>query len=823
MKLRHYLIFTLSLLLFLSTAQGQNRRLKAANEDFRNKKYTIALEGFKKAYSKTKNKSQKQDISFLMAECERLKGESKKAETAYKRLIGWKYQEKEPLVLLYYAEALVENGKYDQAAEYYQAYIDKVPDDIRGTTGLNNLEFIEKWKDSKGRHEVVREKRISSRWDDFSPTYMNATYNAIAFTTNRDDAAGKKEDEWTGKKFSDIFISQMDKKGRWDTPMPIDEEEIINTEANEGQPMMNKHYNLMYFTRCSKLDKRAAGCKVYTSKRQGTSWQEAKELNLGGDTLTAIGHPTLSDDESMIFFAADFDDAIGGKDLYMATRTSRTGDFEEAVNLGEIINTEGDELFPFFRGDTALYFSSNGHIGMGGLDIYKTVMTRGEDGKITWSEPVNMGPPINSFKDDFGIIFSPQEDGEAGFFASNRKGTQGDDLFSFTREPLLFTLSGTITDDRTLQTLPEVAIAVTGSNGVQLEDISDKDGYYSFNKNQIKANITYEIVVSKEGYFNQTATETTVGLQNSTDLVHDFVLVPIPQEPIMLPEILYDLGKWDLKPQYQDSLQGLITIMQENPNLIIELAAHTDARDSDENNDILSQKRAQSVVDYLIDRGIEPGRLSAKGYGERTPLTLKKDVDKDGFLFSKGTILSEDYINALTSRVEREAAHQLNRRTEFSIIGTNYIPGSGIVKTGGNQIDIVTTPEKNIIKFRYASKGNSITAPCIINGISAEFIYDLRNTSTATISEEGALELLKSGAISKTDFMGDPERVLGEGRIERNARFLINDLRIGSVVRYDIEVSVQKSKNNALELPKGVLSRFGEVTLNKEKQEIIFE
>ncbi len=818
------LILALSFFLLITGIQAQNRRLNAADEDFRNKKYSLAMEKYRKAYSKTKNRSTRETISFKIAECERMKGDVRRTKNAYKRLISMDYQEKEPIVLLHYAEACLKDNRLELAKTNFEEYLKKVPDDPQALRGLKSVEFIEEHKETKGRYEVERERKINSRFDEFSPTYMNSTLNEIAFTSNRDDAIGKKEDEWTGKKFTDIFVSRQDKKGKWSTPVLLDEEEIVNTEANEGQPMMNKHFNLMYFTRCSKLDRRAAGCKVYTAKRQGMSWQEPKELNLGGDTLSAIGHPTLSEDETIIIFAADFDDSKGGKDLYIASRSSRNGDFDPAVNLGDAVNTYGDELFPFLRGDTALYFASNGHVGMGGLDIYKTVLSRDEEGKFSFSEPVNMLPPINSNADDFGIVFSPQEEGAAGFFASNRKSNQGDDIYTFTREPLLFTLSGTITDDRTLQKLPEVNVMVTGSDGTQLEDITDENGYYSFNKNQIFGNITYEIAVSKEGYFNQNATETTVGLQNSTDLVRDFVLVPIPQEPIMLPEILYDLGKWDLKPQYQDSLQGLITIMQENPNLIIELAAHTDMRDSDENNDKLSQKRAQSVVDYLIDRGIDAGRLSAKGYGERVPLELKKDVTKDGFLFPQGTVLNEEYINKLESRVEREIAHQMNRRTEFSIIGTDYIPGSGVLKTEGGKIDIVTAPEKNEVRFTYSTDGNQIVAPCIINGISAKFIYDLRNIKNAVISEEAALELLKSGAISKTDFLGDISRALGDGWIENNARFIINDMRIGKELKYDVEVVVnRREKGQYLKLPKAVLNKFGTVKLDKENQKIIFE
>ena len=334
---------------------------------------------------------------------------------------------------------------------------------------------------------------------------------------------------------------------------------------------------------------------------------------------------------------------MGGKDIWVAFRDSKTQPFGRPYNLGPKINTPGDEMFPFLRSDTLLYFASDGHPGLGGLDIFYTF----PDSARMWSTPVNMGIPINSAADDFAIIFNPE--GEQGFFSSNRSGRKSmEDIYSFIIPPVAFTLSGTVKDDRTLQFVPGARVDIVGSDGISMTARTTENGIYMFGKSQILPNTTYEMTVSKDNYFNTTGRVTTVGYEKSKDLTRDFVLQPIPEEPVVLPDILYDLAKWDLKPQYQDSLQGLITTLDENPTLVIELASHTDARDTYERNDILSQKRAQSVVDYLIERGIDPDRLIAKGYGERVPRTLTKDIMSDGFLFKTGTVLTDSFIDYLS-------------------------------------------------------------------------------------------------------------------------------------------------------------------------------
>jgi outer membrane protein OmpA-like peptidoglycan-associated protein len=436
-----------------------------------------------------------------------------------------------------------------------------------------------------------------------------------------------------------------------------------------------------------------------------------------------------------------------------------------------------------------------------------------------WSTPVNMGIPINSEADDFAIIFQPE--GEQGFFSSNRSGRKSrEDIYSFIIPPVAFTLAGTVTDDRTLQVIPGARVDIVGSDGISMTAKTSETGVYMFGKTQIMPNTTYEITVSKDNYFNSSGRVTTVGYEKSKDLTRDFVLQPIPEEPVVLPEILYDLAKWDLKPQYQDSLQGLITTLDENPTLIIELASHTDARDTYERNDVLSQRRAQSVVDYLIERGIDPDRLVAKGYGERAPRTLLKDINRDGFLFKEGTTLTESYIDSLPSVAEKEAAHQLNRRTEFRVLSKDFVPKPKNAELG-TTVQIQINPDDNVLKYTVAPKTGLITAPCIMNGYTVQFTFDTKLAPQISVDE--ALRLLSLGAIGKLDFKGDPDVILANGTIANRAILVIKELTIANVTVNNIEFMVNTNLSYPLIIGNSVLSQFGTYTIDNANQQIIFK
>ncbi|GAB4318544.1 MAG: OmpA family protein [Bacteroidales bacterium] len=823
-KNRIVLLFVFTLI--MASAWAQRDFTEAADRDFEDQKYSVAIDKYKKAYSKIKDRDEKNRIRFQMAECYRLMNQSKRAEVYYKSLYRTEYYKKEPVVLLQYAEMLKANQKYDEAVPIYEQYIKLRPEDPRGPDGLKSCNMQKDWYENPTGHIIHNVRDINSREDDFAPCYASDNYNDLIFTSNREGSTGKDADEWTGKNFTDLFYTRQDRKGEWSTPVLLETEGKINTETNEGISTMNSTFSTLYFTRCGNQKNSKSGCHIYKVKKSGRSFGEPELVNLGGDSTSAIGHPTLTEDEKMIIFAADFPNGYGGKDLWYATRKSKSDEFGVPKNLGPVINTAGDELFPFLRSDSVLYFASNGHIGMGLLDIFKSTYSNGK-----WSVPENMGYPINSNADDYGIIFNKEAE-EEGFFTSGRKengferARGGDDIYHFVIPPLEFTISGVVKDDNTLQFIDGAEVKMVGSDGSSVIATTNSVGFYEFGKDQVRPNTTYELTVSKDNYFTASASETTVGLEQSKDFELDFTLKPIPKKPIVLPEILYDLAKWDLKPQYQDSLQGLIKTLDENPRMVIELASHTDSRDTEERNDILSQKRAQSVVDYLIMRGIDPERLVAKGYGERVPRQLTHDYYLNGKLvLDSGAVLTEDFINQLPNKEIQEFAHQLNRRTEFTVLRNDFVPKvklDSVVKPVA-KIDIIVNPEAEeksvpLLKDEEGRYG----VRCEINGYPINVFID-KKLRQPVIALDEALNLLREGAITKNDFAGDPNEVLANASIQDKAVFLAEEIRIEKEFITMVEITVLHELKKGFYMDENTFSLVGKYRIDEENMKMIFE
>lgn len=809
------LIFYLTSFASFGQSRGQGRALRAADEAFNSLQYNTAAVKYKKAYSRTRNKADKEQIIFKMAECYRLMNQNKKAEPTYKRLVKTQFAQKNPIVFLYLAQAMMINEKYEAAQEWFERYIEFTPDDLRGKNGLESCKLAQEWLKSPTKYQFQIEKQLNSKESEFSPVYADRLYNTLIFTSTREASTGKGTDNWTGQSFSDLYITKKDPNGKWSVPVLLETNGTVNTEANEGAACLNGKFNQLYFTRCLNDKGTLQGCKIMVSRRSGRNWGDPIPLELGGDSTNVFGQPALSPDELFLFFSSDLKGGKGGKDLWMATRKSTSDNFGRPINLGDEINTTGDEMFPFMRNDSTLYFSSNGHPGLGGLDIYKSTYSNGK-----WTTPVNVQVPLNSSADDFSIIFNPESD--EGYLASNRRGGRGsDDLYSFVNPPVLFTLAGVVKDDKTLQPVQGAVVKLTGSDGSSLEARTDAKGAYSFNKNQIKARTTYELLCNKTGYFNKKARETTVGQETSKDYVINFSIEPIPDKPVVLPDILYDLAKWDLKPQYQDSLQGLIKTLDENETIIIELASHTDNRGSDESNDILSQKRAESVVNYLIERGIDPERLVAKGYGEKAPRTLNKDYTKEGYTFKQGTTLTGAYIDSLPSKPIQEAAHALNRRTEFRILSKDYVPKTRNKALPGQRVEVQINPDDNAVPFTENIDG-SIKFQAIVNGYTLDVVYS-ENAAGLTFSDEQTLKLLKDGALGKTDFAGDAEKIIGNNSIQDKAVFNVAEITLGKKSVYDMEASVDAGQASAVVINKKMLTRISNFEINKDRKLLILK
>jgi peptidoglycan-associated lipoprotein len=648
-------LFILLILIVFQEASAQKRKTQRAYESFKAGEYYDAIDNFKDAYSKTKksDKATRTDLVFMIAECYRHINDPKNSESWYKLAV--KSSNSRPEAQYWLAESMKKNGKYPQAIDEFRKYKQIAPADAKADQEIRACELAEQWMRNPEAYKVEELKEINSKETDFGPAYGNNDFSTIYFTSARDDAAGNKTHGATGQGFTDIFESRMDKKSKWSTPVPVG---VINSEAEEGTPSFTSDYKEMYFTRCEAGKRETKGCSIMYSTKDGDTWSEPKNLNLLPDSAIAA-HPAISPDGSTLYFVSDMPGGYGKKDIWRVTKTGNG--WSKPENLGPDINTTEDEVFPYVREDGTLYFSSDGLIGLGGLDIFKA--NQQPDG--SWIV-VNMKSPINSFADDFSITF--ENENERGIFSSTRKGRGNDELYSFEMPPLRFTVTGLVKDEKNGAAIQGSTVQLIASDGSNLQAETGAGGDFKFN---LKPNVDYIFLASKKGYLNGKEKETTKGQEKSRDFMVTILLTAFDR-PIELPNILYDFGKWDLRPESMVSLDKLVETLNDNPNVTIELMSHTDSRDTEEYNQELSQKRAQVVVQYLIDKGIEPDRLMAKGYGESTPKIVDAATAADNPFLKEGVTLTEAFINSLPNEEQKEIAHQINRRTEFRVLRTDY-------------------------------------------------------------------------------------------------------------------------------------------------------
>jgi peptidoglycan-associated lipoprotein len=650
------LAILLSIIAFQDSA-AQKRKAGRAYDSFEAGEYFDAIDLFKDTYSKTKkaDKAYRAEIIFMIGECYRLVNDPKNAETWYKLAV--KSSATKPEAQFWYASSLKKNGKYQQAIDEFKKYKQIAPSDAKADQEIRACELALEWLRNPEVYRVEELKDINSKESDFSPAYGRDDFGVIYFTSSREDAAGNKTHGATGQGYTDIFESRLDKKSKWSTPVPV---EGINSEFEDGTPFFTSDYKEIYFTRCEAGKREKKGCIIMSAKKSGENWSEPKNLEILPDSLVTA-HPALSPDGQTLYFVSDMAGGSGGKDIWMVTRTASDGTWAKPKNLGPDINTSGNELFPYVRSDGTLYFSSDGLIGMGGLDIFKAVPQ--PDG--SWVVQ-NMKAPINSSADDFGITF--ENENEKGIFSSTRKGRSNDELYEFEFPPLRFSITGLVKDEKTGAAIAGSTVSLIASDGSNLQAETGTSGDFKFN---LKPDVDYIFLASKTGYLNGKERETTKGQEKSREFMVTILLTAI-DKPIELPNIFYDFNKWDLRPESMVSLDKLVETLNDNPNVTIELMSHTDSRDTEEYNYELSQKRAQSVVQYLIEKGIEPERLSAKGYGESVPKVVDASVVNQASFLKIGTTLSEQYINGLPNDEQKEIAHQINRRTEFRVLRTDY-------------------------------------------------------------------------------------------------------------------------------------------------------
>jgi peptidoglycan-associated lipoprotein len=644
-------------LLFPSLLEAQKQKTERAYAAYNAGSYYDAIDYFKDVYSKTRDKQLKADMVFMVSECYRMIDDPKNAELWYKRAVRSPFPKPEAQYWL--AESTKKLGRYPQAIEEFRKYRQLVPGDPRTEQQIRSCELAMQWQSSPESYNVEELKEANTGDSDFSPAFGRDDNGLVWFTSSRDDAKGNKEHGATGQSFTDIFETRLDKKGKWSTPVPVD---FLNSEFEDGTPSFSADYSEVWFTRCEAGKRESKGCVIMYSTREGTRWSDPVKVELLADSLVAA-HPSISHDGQTLYFVSDMPGGRGGKDIYRTTRTSPGSEWSRPENLGSDINTRGNELFPFIRENGTLYFASDGHIGMGGLDIFKATPQGGESWLVE-----NMRPPINSPSDDFGITFEPGA--EKGIFSSSRKGRGDDDLYTFEMPPLLFSITGLVKDEKTGLPVQGATVQLIASDGANMQTETGTAGDFKFS---LRPEVDYIFLSSKNGYLNGKEKETTRGQEKSRDFMATIQMTPIDR-PIELPNIFYDFGKWDLRPESMVSLDKLVETLIDNPNVTIELMSHTDSRDTEEFNLDLSQKRAQSVVDYLIGRGIAADRLTAKGYGETSPKVVDDAIMKDAPFLRLGATLTEQYINSLASDEQKEIAHQINRRTEFKVLRTDYVP-----------------------------------------------------------------------------------------------------------------------------------------------------
>jgi len=661
--MKHFIKSVLSIFLFsiifFSGANAQDNRSKKllkADLAFEAEQYFSASELYKKAYAKTKNKALKAEIIFKQAECFRLSLNTKRAESYYKRAIKAKYPNVE--IYLIYADMLRLDGDYSAANEQYKEYLKFNPTDVNGELGLKSCEYSVKWLDKPTRYQVELMPVLNSRSNDYSVAFGKGDYSELFFTSSRDGGISDKIDARTGENFSDIYFSKLNKKDKWSAPALL--QEPVNTEGHEGSVFINKRGTVMFFTKCLVEKNESTDCAIYVAKRKGKIWGKPMLLQVKLDSNVSFGHPAVSEDESIVIFSSDMSGGYGGKDLWMVRKEER-GRWSLPVNLGPAINTPKDEMFPFIRDDQTIYFSSNGHVGMGGLDVFKS--TKDELG--LFSSVVNMKYPINSSADDFSVII--EKDFERGYLTSNRDGGKGgDDIYQFELPTLEFSVKGIVMDSKTGAIMTGIKVQLIGNDGITNEIETDNTGVYKFD---LKPLTSYEIIVNTEGYLNRSVNETTVGVENNKVFVIDFSVDPVKKE-VILPRIEYDFNKFNLRPQSIADLDILAETLKDNLNVVIQLKSHTDYIGSDAQNNKLSQQRADVCVAYLISQGIDPGQLVAKGIGENEPFVIE---NKDGRL-KEGDVLTEKYIKKIKFKKNKEKANQYNRRTSFKVLREDYVP-----------------------------------------------------------------------------------------------------------------------------------------------------
>lgn len=611
---------------------------------------------YRKAYMRTKPKdrAKRGERAYKAADCYRRINYTSRAMGSYQNAVRYNYPDS--IVFFYLAEMQRKNGDYKKAAQNYELYLQYKPDDVLAQNGLQGCQLAPIWKKHSTRYSVKKEPLLNGRRSDYCPMLTGDDMDILYLTSTRPQASGNELSGITGVKPGDFFVTRKDDKGKWLAPEWVESE--INSEYDEGACAFSPDGQTMYFTRCTHDPEYPRYAQIYTSTRSDASWSAPEPLEITKDTLSSFAHPTVSPDGQWLYFVSDMPGGVGGLDIWRVQLDEHG--LGAVDNLGEPINTPGNEMFPSFRPNGELYFSSDGHVGMGGLDLFKAE----QDSTGEWSVE-NLKAPMNSQGDDFGMTFEGLHN--RGYFCTNRGDARGwDHIMSFECPEVLLTVKGWVYEKDGYE-LPNGLVYMVGNDGTNLKLSVKGDGSFT---QEIQPNVDYVFLGTCKGFLNHKEQLRVDTSSVSKEYVLQFELASITA-PVLVDNVFYAFDSAELTDSSTLALDSLVILMEDNPNITIELSSHCDYRGNDAYNERLSQRRAESVVNYLIAHGVAMDRLTPIGYGEKRPKVIRKRLTERYPFLHENDTLTEAFILKLPEE-QQEICNALNRRTEFRVLRTTY-------------------------------------------------------------------------------------------------------------------------------------------------------
>lgn len=675
-------ILTIVLALLCLSGCSIQQRVKRADKKFAIGEYYNAADLYKQCYSRLNTKTDRElkgYVAFKQGECYRILN-NPRAVNCYNNALRCKYQLQDSTLFLNAGLALQYQGKYKDAAKNYELYLQAHPDNYVARAGKYACNKIDEWKKEGSRYKASEAKEFNQkRTGNFAPMFIGDQTDALMFTSNRQEKQTgtkklKRPSNVTGQQLFQLYQTRKNAAGEWGEislaeglyGSPESEQQNDSSKqagtAEIGVCSFTRDGRTMYFTYSKPINGKDLGAKIYRSERASGEWSEPQEVKLFADSSITVGHPALNATADTLYFVSDAPGGEGGKDIWMAEL-----DGDQWVNtqpLGKGINTPADEMFPYVHEDGSLFFASNGHPGYGGLDIFKAYRDTTRTDTTIWVL-YNMGPTFNGIGDDFGITFAGNS--QDGFFSSNKGDKKGfDKIYRFWLPEMEFIAEGTVNDELG-NPISDAKLRLVGSDGTISKVSARRDGTY---KIKLKKDVKYVMLATARGFLNAKQQWNTMDMKDSKTYTMDFALSPVSR-PVKMENIFYEFGRWELTKASEEELDKLVKLLNDNPNITIELSAHTDLKGSDELNNELSQKRAQSCCDYLIAHGIEKERLTPVGYGESKPVIADKTLNQKYPWIPVEQTLDEAFIMSLPAD-KQEICHQINRRTEFKVIKTTY-------------------------------------------------------------------------------------------------------------------------------------------------------